>query len=160
MASFRSAEFEAAVERVGARHLFIRAGRPQTNCVTGGAGDRVVSRSPKSVFGFASPVIVSSCRDPKTCPIPVSVSVPSPVAVPAVRSTMTALREKKKSTRSVVPPPPFTVSLPSPGKKKFLPGVTGQGVVEAGTLEVLDSRQRVGTLTARRRAGREIGLDT
>ena len=31
---FRSAEFGAAVERVGARHLFIRAGRPQTNgCV-------------------------------------------------------------------------------------------------------------------------------
>ena len=28
---FRSAEFDAAVERVGARHLFIRAGRPQTN---------------------------------------------------------------------------------------------------------------------------------
>jgi transposase InsO family protein len=30
---FRSAEFEAAVQRVGARHLFIRAGRPQTNGV-------------------------------------------------------------------------------------------------------------------------------
>jgi transposase InsO family protein len=30
---FRSAEFEAAVHRVGARHLFIRAGRPQTNGV-------------------------------------------------------------------------------------------------------------------------------
>ncbi len=31
---FRSAEFERAVERLGARHLFIRAGRPQTNgCV-------------------------------------------------------------------------------------------------------------------------------
>jgi transposase InsO family protein len=27
---FRSAEFEQAVQRVGARHLFIRAGRPQT----------------------------------------------------------------------------------------------------------------------------------
>lgn len=30
---FHSAEFEAAVRRVGARHLFIRAGRPQTNGV-------------------------------------------------------------------------------------------------------------------------------
>ena len=31
---FRSAEFQAAVARLGARHLFIRAGRPQTNgCV-------------------------------------------------------------------------------------------------------------------------------
>ena len=31
---FRSAEFEAAVARLGARHIFIRAGRPQTNgCV-------------------------------------------------------------------------------------------------------------------------------
>jgi len=30
---FRSAEFEAAEARVGARHLFIRAGRPQTNGV-------------------------------------------------------------------------------------------------------------------------------
>jgi len=30
---FRSEEFERAVERVGARHLFIRAGRPQTNGV-------------------------------------------------------------------------------------------------------------------------------
>jgi transposase InsO family protein len=31
---FRSAEFERAVERVGARHVFIHAGRPQTNgCV-------------------------------------------------------------------------------------------------------------------------------
>jgi transposase InsO family protein len=28
---FRSAEFEAAVQRVGACHLFIRVGRPQTN---------------------------------------------------------------------------------------------------------------------------------
>src|SRR5215216_5241528 len=76
---------------------------------------------PKSAFAFASPVIVSSCRDPKTCAIPARVSVPSPVAVPAVRSTMTALGEKKKSTRSVVPPPPTTVSLPPPGKKKFSP---------------------------------------
>jgi hypothetical protein len=31
---FRSEEFEQAVERLGARHLFIHAGRPQTNgCV-------------------------------------------------------------------------------------------------------------------------------
>jgi transposase InsO family protein len=31
---FRSAEFESAVARLGARHIFIRAGRPQTNgCV-------------------------------------------------------------------------------------------------------------------------------
>jgi transposase InsO family protein len=34
---FRSAEFEGAVARLGARHLFIRAGRPQTN----GAVERV-----------------------------------------------------------------------------------------------------------------------
>jgi transposase InsO family protein len=31
---FRSAEFDAAIARLGARHIFIRAGRPQTNgCV-------------------------------------------------------------------------------------------------------------------------------
>jgi transposase InsO family protein len=31
---FRSADFERAVAQVGARHIFIRAGRPQTNgCV-------------------------------------------------------------------------------------------------------------------------------
>ena len=30
---FRSAEFDRAVAQVGARHLFIRAGRPQTNGV-------------------------------------------------------------------------------------------------------------------------------
>jgi transposase InsO family protein len=30
---FRSAEIEQAVERVSARHLFIHAGRPQTNGV-------------------------------------------------------------------------------------------------------------------------------
>ena len=33
---FRSVEFERAVERMGAGHLFMRAGRPQTNwCVDG-----------------------------------------------------------------------------------------------------------------------------
>jgi len=33
---FSSAEFERSVERMGARHLFIRAGRSQTNwCVDG-----------------------------------------------------------------------------------------------------------------------------
>jgi transposase InsO family protein len=30
---FRSAEFALAIQRVGARHLFIHAGRPQTNGV-------------------------------------------------------------------------------------------------------------------------------
>jgi transposase InsO family protein len=40
---FRSAEFETAVERLGARHLFIRAGRPQTN----GVVERVQERSSK-----------------------------------------------------------------------------------------------------------------
>jgi hypothetical protein len=37
---FRSAEFEAAVERVGARHLFIRAGRPRPTGWSGGCRRR------------------------------------------------------------------------------------------------------------------------
>jgi transposase InsO family protein len=48
---FRSAEFEAAVQRVGARHLFIRAGRPQTN----GGVERVQETSWRSVGSRPSP---------------------------------------------------------------------------------------------------------
>jgi transposase InsO family protein len=47
---FRSAEFEAAVERVGARHLYIRAGRPQTNGVVERVQETILDECWKPAF--------------------------------------------------------------------------------------------------------------
>jgi transposase InsO family protein len=47
---FRSAEFEAAVQRVGARHLFIRAGRPQTNGVVERVQETILDECWKPAF--------------------------------------------------------------------------------------------------------------
>ncbi len=47
---FRSEEFEAAVARVGARHLFIRAGRPQTNGVVEGVQRTILEECWKPAF--------------------------------------------------------------------------------------------------------------
>src|SRR6266511_4338819 len=47
---FRSAEFEAAVARVGARHLFIRAGRPQTNGVVERVQETILDECWKPAF--------------------------------------------------------------------------------------------------------------
>jgi transposase InsO family protein len=47
---FRSAEFEAAVASVGARHLFIRAGRPQTNGVVERVQETILEECWKPAF--------------------------------------------------------------------------------------------------------------
>jgi transposase InsO family protein len=47
---FRSTEFEAAVARVGARHLFIRAGRPQTNGVVERVQETILDECWKRAF--------------------------------------------------------------------------------------------------------------
>jgi transposase InsO family protein len=47
---FRSAEFDAAVEGVGARHLFIRAGRPQTNGVVERVEETILDECWKPAF--------------------------------------------------------------------------------------------------------------
>lgn len=52
---FRSQEFEAAVARLGARHIFIRAGRPQTN----GSVERVQQTILRSAGSRPSPATSS-----------------------------------------------------------------------------------------------------
>jgi len=47
---FRSAEFEAAVDRLRARHLFIRAGRPQTNGVVERVQETILDECWKPAF--------------------------------------------------------------------------------------------------------------
>ena len=47
---FRSAEFETAVERLGARHLFIHAGRPQTNGCVGRVQETILEECWKPAF--------------------------------------------------------------------------------------------------------------
>src|SRR3989442_1515334 len=47
---FRSAEFDRAVAQVGARHLFIRAGRPQTNGVVERVQETILEECWKPAF--------------------------------------------------------------------------------------------------------------
>jgi hypothetical protein len=50
---FRSGEFEAAVARLGARHIFIRAGRPQTvKDLTAGSCLRSEERGERELNGI------------------------------------------------------------------------------------------------------------
>ena len=75
---------------------------------------------PSSVFVPASPVIESACGEPITPSTPDSVSPPSPLAVPAVRSTVTGAVEPSKLAVSR-PAPPSSVSEPGPPSRTSSP---------------------------------------
>ncbi len=49
---FRSAEFERAVTRLESRHIFIRAGRPQTNGVVERVQETILDECWKPVFAW------------------------------------------------------------------------------------------------------------
>ena len=90
---FRSAEFDRAVARLGARHLFIRAGRPQTNGVVERVQETILEECWKPAFArYLIPKYTGLRLDLERAVFP-DVGLPEGIQLTEIQATMPSFEE-------------------------------------------------------------------